>query len=80
MSHVFSAIAEFEFDVIRERTRLGVATARDRPNALTATKLADAIARRDTLGKSLPGIAKRLNISVATLYRHMPPRPSLSRP
>ncbi|MBE2243000.1 MAG: recombinase family protein [Burkholderiaceae bacterium] len=67
--HVFGAIAQFERALICERTAAGLAEARrrgrkgGRPSAL---KEADVIA-------TLPvrAVAKRLGVSVATLYRHV---------
>lgn len=74
--HVFAAIAEFERDVIRERTRLGLAAARargrfgGRPLALTPEKIAQARAMR-AQKITMPAIAGSLGVSVATLYRHL---------
>jgi len=73
---VFAAIAEFERDVIRERTRLGLAAARargrlgGRPPALTPQKIAQARAMR-AQKITMPAIAGALGVSVATLYRHL---------
>jgi DNA invertase Pin-like site-specific DNA recombinase len=79
--HIFGALAEFERQIIRERTRAGVAAARarnrvgGRPRSLTPEQLAAACAMRDD-AHTMPQIAKALGVSVATLYRHMPPRPT----
>jgi DNA invertase Pin-like site-specific DNA recombinase len=73
---VFAAIAEFDRNVIRERTRLGLAAARargrlgGRPRALTPGKIAQAQAMR-TQKLTMPAIAGALGVSVATLYRHL---------
>lgn len=74
--HVFAAIAEFERDVIRERTRLGLAAARargrlgGRPRALSPEKIAQAQAMR-AQKMTMPAIAGAFGVSVATLYRHL---------
>ncbi len=75
--HVFGAIAQFERALICERTAAGLAEARrrgrkgGRPSAL---KEADVIAARALMRDgTLPvrAVAKRLGVSVATLYRHV---------
>ena len=83
--HIFGALAQFEREIIRERTRAGVAAAGERgrvggrPPALTPDKIAAAQTMRQEM--SMPAIAKVLGVSVATLYRHLPPRPAaLGRP
>ncbi len=74
--HIFGALAEFEREVIRERTRLGLAAARargrlgGRPTALTPEKLAAAHAMR-AHKHTMAEIAKALGVSRATLYRHL---------
>jgi len=74
--HIFGALAEFEREIIRERTRAGLAAARargrigGRPPALTAEKLAGARAMRERKHTMLE-IAKALGVSRATLYRHL---------
>ena len=76
--HIFGALAEFERAVIRERTREGLAAARKRgriggrPSALSDKDIA--IARTLLADPSIPvaEIARRLNVSPATFYRHMP--------
>lgn len=76
--HIFGALAEFERSVIRERTRAGLKAARDRgrkggrPPALSAADLAAAKAMLSDPAITVTEIAKRLNISPATLYRHLP--------
>lgn len=76
--HFFAALAEFEREIIRERTRAGLdaAIARGRkggrPPALSEADRAAALALlRD---KSIPikDVARRLGCSEATLYRHFP--------
>lgn len=75
--HIFGALAEFERAVIRERTREGLLAARKRgriggrPSALSDKDIA--IARTLLADAAIPvtEIARRLNVSPATFYRHM---------
>jgi len=74
--HVFGALAEFERDLIRERTRAGLAAARargrqgGRPKKLgTPTKVAMAQALYDDKRHSVAEICQTLGISRATFYR-----------
>ena len=76
--HVFGALAEFERDLIRERTQAGLAAARargrqgGRPKKLdTAAKVAMARALYDDHTHSIPDICKTLGVSRATLYRYL---------
>jgi DNA invertase Pin-like site-specific DNA recombinase len=72
--HIFGALAEFERDIIRERTTAGLMAARvrgrkgGRPKALTGKQLSIA---RDLYEKHHPiaEICRTLKISKATLYR-----------
>jgi DNA invertase Pin-like site-specific DNA recombinase len=72
--HIFGALAEFERNLIRERTQAGLTAARargkwgGRPHALTARQLGIA---RDLYEKHHPiaEICRTLKISKATLYR-----------
>lgn len=74
--HIFGALAEFERQIIRERTRAGLAAARargrlgGRPPLLTPEKL-DAARRMREQKRTMPHIAKALGVSRATLYRHL---------
>lgn len=76
--HIFGALAEFERSVIRERTRAGLKAARDRgrkggrPPALSAADLAAAKALLRDPEITVEDVAKRLKVSPATLYRHLP--------
>jgi DNA invertase Pin-like site-specific DNA recombinase len=72
--HIFGALAEFERNLIRERTQAGLTAARERgrtggrPKALTGRKLSiaqDLYERRHPI----PEILQILKISRATLYR-----------
>jgi DNA invertase Pin-like site-specific DNA recombinase len=72
--HIFGALAEFERNLIRERTQAGLTAARargkrgGRPKALTSRQL---IVAQDLYDKKHPivEICRTLKISKATLYR-----------
>lgn len=76
--HLFAALAEFERSIIRERTRAGLdaAIARGRkggrPPSLSDADRAAALALFADPKIPIKEIAKRLNVSEATLYRHFP--------
>lgn len=81
--HVFGALAEFERDLIRERTQAGLAAARargrrggrPRSEALnTPRKIALAQALYDNNGHTIDDICKALHVSRATLYRYLKTR------
>jgi DNA invertase Pin-like site-specific DNA recombinase len=73
--HIFGALAEFERDIIRERTTAGLAAARargrngGRPKLLSPRQLAHAQALYNDKTNSIADICKTLGISRATLYR-----------
>ena len=75
--HVFAALAEFERDLIRERTAAGLAAARargrrgGRPSVLTAHKLRVAQEMYRSGEYSVATIAKTLGVSRASIYRHL---------
>src|SRR3954468_18557023 len=80
--HVFAALAEFERDIIRERTQAGLAAARargrrgGRPRAASlndAKKVALAQKLYDDETHSIDEICKTLRVSRATLYRYIKP-------
>jgi DNA invertase Pin-like site-specific DNA recombinase len=79
--HIFGALAEFERQIIRERTRAGLAAARargrlgGRPPLLTAEKL-DAARMMREQKRTMPEIARALGVSRATLYRHLALEPA----
>ncbi len=81
--HIFGALAEFERELIRERTRAGVARARrqgkrlGRPRRIVATELAQ---RRLDAGESLRSVARDLGIGPSTLRRHLDRAASHNRP
>ncbi len=75
--HIFGALAEFERDIIRERTQAGLQAARargrkgGRPKALTGKKIMMARELYENKNNSISEICKSLNISRATLYRYI---------
>jgi DNA invertase Pin-like site-specific DNA recombinase len=76
--HVFGALAEFERSIIRERTRAGLDAARargrkgGRPPKLKEDDLRAARAMLADGEITVEAVAKRLDVSPATLYRHLP--------
>jgi len=76
--HIFGSLAEFERDLIRERTLAGLQAARargrmgGRPKTLnTPKKIAMAQRLYDDKNNTIDEICKTLNISRATLYRYI---------
>lgn len=75
--HVFCALAEFERDIIRERTHAGLSAARARGRvggrkpALTPHKAALARRLYDAKEHTVAQIATVLGVSRATIYRHL---------
>ena len=75
--HVFGALAEFERDLVRERTRAGVAAARDRgarlgrPRALTPHQVEIARTLMTNPKLSARQVAEQLGVHRATLYRSL---------
>lgn len=79
--HVFGALAEFERDLIRQRTQAGLKAARargrfgGRPPVMTERKLEIARTMRDALDEDgyplhpMDEIAETIGVSVSTLYR-----------
>jgi len=74
--HLFAALAEFERDIIRERTEAGLAAARargrkgGRPKALNDKRAAMAQTLRQDPNRSIKEICETLRISRATFYRY----------
>src|SRR5881394_1280060 len=74
--HIFGALAEFERDIIRERTNAGLAAARargrlgGRPRLLDGKKVQMARALIEDHTTSISDICETLRCSRATLYRH----------
>lgn len=79
--HVFGAMAQFERELIRERTQAGLASARargrigGRPTVWTDAKLRTARAMRDSGDYDVTSIARVLGVSRASVYRalQLPP-------
>lgn len=75
--HMLAAIAEFEHDLIVERTQDGLAAARARGRKggpkfkMTATKIAQARAMYDAGGHTVQEIADTFGVSRPTIYRHL---------
>jgi len=75
--HIFGALAEFERNLIRERTQAGLTAARDRgrtggrPKVLTGRQLSIAQSLYDDPAHSIAEICRTLKISKATLYRYI---------
>ncbi len=75
--HIFGALAEFERDIIRERTQAGLAAARargrlgGRPKALDDKKAEIAQQLYRDKNNAIKDICQTLNISRATLYRYV---------
>jgi DNA invertase Pin-like site-specific DNA recombinase len=75
--HVFSALVQFEREVIIERSRAGVAAARargrvgGRPALMTPAKLATARRLREGREHTLEEIAGVIGVSWSTLARHL---------
>jgi DNA invertase Pin-like site-specific DNA recombinase len=75
--HVFAALAEFERDLIRERTSAGLAAAwargrhGGRPSVLTGSTLQVACELYASGQCTVAAIAKTLGVSRASIYRHL---------
>lgn len=76
--HIFGALAEFERAVIKERTLAGLKVARERgriggrPRSMSQTDIKTAKSLLRDPEFSVAEVARRLNVSPATLYRHIP--------
>jgi DNA invertase Pin-like site-specific DNA recombinase len=75
--HVFAALAEFERDLVRERTSAGLAAARargrrgGRPPVMTTHKPQVAQELYASKQYTIAAIAKTLGVSRASVYRHL---------
>jgi DNA invertase Pin-like site-specific DNA recombinase len=75
--HIFGALAEFERNLIRERTQAGLVAARSRgkkggrPNALTPQQRLIAQALYNDPNNSIADICRTLKIYKGTLYRNI---------
>lgn len=77
--HLFAALAEFERDIIRERTAAGLVAARargrkgGRPKVMDAKKVAMANALRADPNLPVAEICRQLGVSETTFYRYTNP-------
>jgi DNA invertase Pin-like site-specific DNA recombinase len=75
--HVFAALAEFERDLVRERTTAGLAAARargrhgGRPSVMTTHKVRVAQQMYRSGQYTVAAIATTLGVSRASVYRHL---------
>ena len=80
---IFAALAEFERELIIERTKAGMAAARargrhgGRPYKMTAARLRLAMAAMDSRDTQVGDLCAELGISRQTLYRHVDPKGTL---
>jgi DNA invertase Pin-like site-specific DNA recombinase len=80
---IFAALAEFERELIIERTKAGMAAARargrngGRPYKMTAAKLRLAMAAMGHPETKIRKLCTELDISRQTLYRHVDPNGKL---
>jgi len=76
---IFASLAEYERDLIRERTRAGLIAARargrvgGRPYAITKNKLLVAAGAMKSGSTSIKELCEELGISKPTLYRYVSP-------
>ena len=74
---IFAALAEFERELISKRTKAGLAAARargrlgGRPRKMDLPTLKMAMAAMSDRSSIAKDVAKRLNISTATLYEYV---------
>ena len=74
---MFAALAEFERDLVRERTNAGLAAARargrqgGRPSVMTEHKLRVARDMYESQQYTAAAIAKTLGVSSTSIYRHL---------
>ncbi|SHK42047.1 recombinase family protein [Tepidibacter formicigenes] len=77
MFHIFASLAEFERDIIRERTMAGLSAARargrigGRPKKMDENKLIMAKSMMADKNISVKEICKTLNVSKSTLYKSL---------
>jgi DNA invertase Pin-like site-specific DNA recombinase len=82
---IFAALAEFERELISERTKAGLASARARgrtggaPYKMTAAKLRLAMAAMGQPETKVGDLCNELGITRQTLYRHVAPDGSLRK-
>jgi DNA invertase Pin-like site-specific DNA recombinase len=74
---IFGALADFERELMRERSQAGLATARargrrgGRPRVMTPDKVATARQMYDSKKYSVDAIARWLSVSRASIYRYV---------
>lgn len=79
--HVFGALAEFERDLIRERTQAGLSAARargrkgGRPNRLTSKQIKQLHALYHAKTTDISDILNTFHISRSTFYRYIQAKP-----
>jgi DNA invertase Pin-like site-specific DNA recombinase len=87
--HIFGALAEFERDIIKDRTRAGLHAARargrlgGRPKAKTLDspkKIALAQSLYENEDNTISEICRTLHVSRATLYRYIKPKATQKNP
>lgn len=82
---IFAALAEFERDLISERTKAGLASARARGRKggarfkMTAAKLRLAMASMSQPQTHIGDLCKELGVTRQTLYRHVSPTGELRK-
>jgi len=80
---IFAALAEFEREMIKERTLAGMASARargrkgGRPHKMTTAKLRLAMAAMGNIETKIGPLCEELGIGKQTLYRHLSPQGEL---
>ncbi|MCP0913572.1 recombinase family protein [Legionella sp. 27cVA30] len=80
---IFAALAEFEREMIKERTIAGIQAARargrkgGRPYKMTAAKLRLAMAAMGNAETKIGSLCEELGITKQTLYRHVSPKGDL---
>lgn len=83
--HLFAALAEFERDLIRDRTKAGLAAARargrlgGRPPVLTADQVKAARRMYDQQDMTVAQIGAVLGVSRATIYRALSKQPTIKK-
>lgn len=76
--HIFGALAEYERELIRERTKAGLTAARSRGRkggrkpAMNEEQIEQARAMMDNPKLKIRSIIKTLGVSKATLYKYVP--------
>lgn len=82
--HIFGALAEFERELIRERTNAGLVAARargrhgGRPTVMPPDKVATARQMYESKKYTVEAIAKVLGVSRASIYRHLTDAPPVA--